>query len=69
MARGRAAVDAAAADAGGPVAVVTHGNLLALILHSFDGHSGFDTWAGLTNPDVYRIDSAGHVRRWWSDEG
>ncbi|HMG51089.1 MAG TPA: histidine phosphatase family protein [Inquilinus sp.] len=69
MARGRAAVDAAAADAGGPVAVVTHGNLLALILHSFDGHSGFDTWAGLTNPDVYRIDSAGHVRRWGSDEG
>ncbi|MDR6290413.1 MULTISPECIES: histidine phosphatase family protein [Inquilinus] len=69
MARGRAAVDAAAADAGGPVAVVTHGNLLALILHSFDGRSGFDTWAGLTNPDVYRIDPAGQVQRWWSDEG
>lgn len=35
--------------------VVTHGNLLSLVLHSVDGAFGFDGWQGLTNPDVYRL--------------
>ena len=49
---------AAAADAhssGGAAVVVTHGNLLALLLRELDGREGFDTWHGLRNPDVYRV--------------
>ena len=35
--------------------VVTHGNLLSLLLHSVDAAFGFEGWRSLTNPDVYRI--------------
>lgn len=35
--------------------LVTHGNLMSLILQHFDDHHGFDTWQSLTNPDVYVI--------------
>ncbi|GAA5512128.1 phosphoglycerate mutase GpmB [Deinococcus carri] len=42
----------------GITAVVTHGNLLALAL-------GLDYvgWAGLRNPDVWRLDADGHATR------
>jgi len=33
--------------------IVTHGNLLALLLRYFDERVGFDAWETLTNPDVY----------------
>jgi 2,3-bisphosphoglycerate-dependent phosphoglycerate mutase len=33
--------------------IVTHGNLLALILHYFNAEFGFEQWKNLTNPDVY----------------
>ena len=33
--------------------IVTHGNLMALILNYFDNSYGFETWRSLTNPDVY----------------
>ena len=33
--------------------VVTHGNLIALVLHSLDSTFGFQGWKSLTNPDVY----------------
>ncbi|MBV7336922.1 histidine phosphatase family protein [Chloroflexi bacterium TSY] len=36
-------------------AIVTHGNLMTLILHYFDNSFGFDQWSNLTNPDVYRL--------------
>jgi len=35
--------------------IVTHGNLLALLLRHFDGRVGFAAWESLTNPDVYRV--------------
>ena len=35
--------------------IVTHGNLLTLILNNFDELYGYDTWSKLTNPDVYRL--------------
>jgi 2,3-bisphosphoglycerate-dependent phosphoglycerate mutase len=54
---------AALADvlAGGPrvAAIVTHGNLLALLLKSFDDSVGFAAWEALTYPDVYRLVFAG----------
>ena len=49
---------AALADArveGGASVVVTHGNLLALLLRELDGREGFAAWAAMTNPDVYRV--------------
>ena len=42
------------ADHAMPV-VVTHGNLLALVLHSLDHTFGFDGWKSLTNPDLYML--------------
>ena len=40
-------------------AVVTHGNLLALVLHSLDYTFGFQGWKSLSNPDVFTLDDAG----------
>ena len=36
-------------------ALVTHGNLMSLILKHFDESIGFHEWKSLSNPDVYRI--------------
>ncbi|MGL4966008.1 MAG: histidine phosphatase family protein [Inquilinus sp.] len=66
--RGLAALVDAAAGAEGPVAIVSHGNLLALLLHSLDGRDGFAAWTALSNPDVFHIDPAGTVRRCWKDD-
>ena len=35
--------------------VVTHGNLMALVLHSLDPAFGHGGWESLTNPDVYHL--------------
>jgi 2,3-bisphosphoglycerate-dependent phosphoglycerate mutase len=59
--RAVAALDAARARAGATV-VVTHGNLLSLILRHLDGRDGLAAWEGLTNPDVFRVDG-GAVER------
>ncbi len=42
--------------------VVTHGNLLALVLHSLDDTFGFKGWESLSNPDVFVLDDAGSGR-------
>ena len=53
--------------------VVTHGNLLALVLHSIDPAFGYAEWEGLSNPDVYRlsVDGDGGMRfcRLWDSSG
>jgi 2,3-bisphosphoglycerate-dependent phosphoglycerate mutase len=55
MARGLAALRDTF-DAGiSTTAVVTHGNLMALLLRHFDPLFGYDAWERLTNPDVYRV--------------
>ena len=42
--------------------IVTHGNLMTLLLRCFDKRFGFEEWKALTNPDVFRIcESNGHV--------
>ena len=53
MARGRAAIDALLAQPERASVVVTHGNLMTLILRSFETRFGFQTWERLSNPDVY----------------
>ena len=35
--------------------LVTHGNLMTLLLKYFDGSVGFAEWRALSNPDVYRV--------------
>ena len=35
--------------------VVTHGNVMALLLHSVDATFGYRGWKSLTNPDVYML--------------
>lgn len=37
------------------LAIVTHGNLLSLLLHYVDPRYGFNEWRKLTNPDVYLL--------------
>lgn len=37
-------------------AVVTHGNLLTLMLKSLDPAVGFAEWERMTNPDLYRVE-------------
>lgn len=49
--------------------IVTHGNLLALLLRHFDGRAGFAAWQALTNPDLYRVtlgDRAQPIMRLWT---
>lgn len=68
MARGRSAVDDLLPSATGAIVVVTHGNLLTLLLKSFDPRVGYAEWERLTNPDVYRVQVAGDdtaVERVW----
>ena len=42
-------------EAGSRTVLVTHGNLMALLLSSFDQRFGFKEWKELTNPDVFLI--------------
>lgn len=55
QARGVAAIADALADPAHTTVLVTHGNLMALLLHHFDSRHGYDTWVALANPDVYRV--------------
>ena len=43
--------------------VVTHGNVMALLLHSVDGTCGYPGWKSLTNPDVYMLREGSDGRR------
>ena len=53
MTRGRAAIEALIVRPERALVVVTHGNLMTLILRSFAPQFGFQTWECLSNPDVY----------------
>lgn len=54
-ARGIAAIHDAQRCPALATVIITHGNLLALLLRQFDARVGFAAWAGLSNPDVYRV--------------
>lgn len=38
------------------VAIVTHGNIMSLLLNHYQTHFGFEEWKQLSNPDVFEID-------------
>ena len=42
-------------QAGNVLLVSSHGNAIALYLHALDPSYGFDNWAAMKNPDVFRI--------------
>jgi len=51
-----------------PAVIVTHGNLMTLLLKHFDRCFGFEQWNSLTNPDVFLITLANErstVERVW----
>lgn len=52
------------------IIMVTHGNLMTLILKYFDKQYGFEEWKSLTNPDVYKVtlDSKPSVERVWKTD-
>ena len=57
MARGVALIQELI-DESVPVAVVTHGNLLALILKHYQDEVDFDFWKNLQNPDIWLLELA-----------
>lgn len=61
--RGVAVVEEASTDGVLPAVVVTHGNLMALILRHFDDRFGFEEWKTLSNPDVFRITTSTETAR------
>lgn len=56
---------------GSRTVLVTHGNLMALLLSCYDERFDFGQWQALTNPDVYVIrikDGDSEVERIWGSE-
>ncbi|MCC2250875.1 histidine phosphatase family protein [Virgibacillus sp. AGTR] len=54
------------------IVIVSHGNLLSLLLHRYDQAFGFDTWKAMQNPDVYTLQLGRQIVRpvqvdWKSD--
>lgn len=52
------------------IIIVTHGNLMALLLKHYLKDFGFDQWNNLTNPDVFELnqfDSEIKIERIWKE--
>lgn len=61
-------VDELEAQSDGNVLLITHGNLLALLLQKYNREIGFYHWKRLSNPDVYVVQKQGGeytVERVW----
>ena len=69
----RAAIDHILAQPQSVSVVATHGNMMTLILRSFDPAFGFNTWERLSNPDVFSLVQHGTdvaiSRVWKPDRG
>ncbi|MBM7565513.1 histidine phosphatase family protein [Paenibacillus sacheonensis] len=53
--RGVEVIREIAESSANPIVVVTHGNLLSLIINHFKKEFGFNEWKGMTNPDVFEL--------------
>lgn len=40
--------------------IVTHGNLMSLLLNFYNKNFGFDDWQNLSNPDIYLLKNVGN---------
>ncbi|RIX48646.1 histidine phosphatase family protein [Paenibacillus nanensis] len=52
------------------IVIVSHGNLISLLLKHFDDTIGFDEWEALSNPDVFRLafsEEKPVIQRIWTD--
>ncbi|MCX7569242.1 histidine phosphatase family protein [Tumebacillus sp. DT12] len=70
MSRGVAVIDEVVRGEERNVVIVTHGNLMALILKHFEDRIGFEEWAALSNPDVYHLaftENPPTVKRIWTE--
>lgn len=49
------------------ILLVTHGNIMSLLLHYFDNTFGFNEWKNLSNPDIFQISLGreGKIKRLW----
>jgi 2,3-bisphosphoglycerate-dependent phosphoglycerate mutase len=56
MERASSVIEDLLQQAASTTVVVTHGNLMALLLKHFDARVGFVEWRALTNPDVYEVE-------------
>lgn len=66
MMRGVAVVSEVLQQAASTIVIVTHGNLMTLVLKYFDDRIGYAEWEQLSNPDVYRVYILGaetHIER------
>jgi 2,3-bisphosphoglycerate-dependent phosphoglycerate mutase len=61
MMRGVSVVNQAVQQTTDPVVIVTHGNLMTLILKHFNERVGYAEWENLKNPDVYCIQVSSEV--------
>lgn len=53
------------------IVMVTHGNLMSLLLKNFHGEFGFEDWKNLSNPDVFLLTYVNkeiHTERIWTKE-
>ncbi|XUX06054.1 histidine phosphatase family protein [Sporosarcina sp. UB5] len=51
--------------------IVTHGNLMSLLLNNYNKSFGFDGWQNLTNPDIYVLkvnDNGVTYKRLWNKD-
>lgn len=56
------------AEAGDHAVLVTHGNMMGLLLKQFEEAYGFDEWQALSNPDVFILsidENTTSVKRMW----
>lgn len=60
----RAVAAIAQAHPGARVLVSSHGNAVGLFLNSLDGGFGFEQWAAMRNPDLFRIGFFGDAATW-----
>ncbi|MEK0314841.1 histidine phosphatase family protein [Cohnella sp. 56] len=53
------------------IVLVSHGNLIALLLKHFDDRIGFEEWEALSNPDVFHLafptEAQPTIQRIWTD--
>jgi 2,3-bisphosphoglycerate-dependent phosphoglycerate mutase len=71
MMRGVAVVDQAMHQATTSVVIVTHGNLMALIMKHFNKQIGYAEWENLRNPDIYCLQFGSEgacIKRWFRQE-
>lgn len=52
--------------------IVSHGNLISLLLKYFNDDFGFDNWRSLSNADIYLLSNEGNIvtfERLWNSNG